>query len=119
MESTAAMPKVVNPDTFEGQQPGAILLIKNKPRGTVYLKHCAIEVGDCIKLIQSNPKDPGIIKAKNLRTGAEGFIIWKSVFPVGVREVCNCFSDSGSSCRCIYVDFDKSDVSWLRLIFGF
>lgn len=60
-----------------------------------------------MELRAGSTKDSSRVKVKNLRTGAVGDIVWNSVLPVGPREVCDC-GDKG--CRCVYEDYDQSEV---------
>ncbi|KAL3423072.1 hypothetical protein PVAG01_04819 [Phlyctema vagabunda] len=99
--------KIADPTTIEGQSPGAILVIKQKPIGTTLMKDCAIEVGDHIEIIHGIPQDAALVKAKNFRTGAIGLVLWEAVFPVTRRKVCDC-NQVQRRCWCIYTDFSHS-----------
>ncbi|KAL2067536.1 hypothetical protein VTL71DRAFT_1961 [Oculimacula yallundae] len=101
----------VDPNTLEGQMTGAILAIKNKPVSE-FLGSEGFEVGDCVQVDGGPGRNDGkTVRATNLRTGKVSHIIWSSVFPVGEREVCRCYSMGKATCRCVYVDFEKSRAS--------
>lgn len=82
------------------------------------MKEVPIEIGDMIELICGIPQDAAVVRAKNLRTGAEGLVLWEAVFAVARRKVCDC-SAVARRCACVYVDFAASVVSELAFAFFF
>lgn len=53
------------------------------------------------------------MQAKNLRTGAVGELRWEALFTVPERAVCECYRNWKCQCSCVYVDVEKSIVSWM------
>ncbi|EKD19453.1 uncharacterized protein L3040_002670 [Drepanopeziza brunnea f. sp. 'multigermtubi'] len=100
-------PEVSDPSTLAGQLPGAILVVKHLI-STIGEFHCKVEVGDHVEYLEGLPESPRVIRAKNLRTGAVGRMLWRSFFPLADREVCACFNLKKGMCPCIYLDFERS-----------
>lgn len=107
----ATATQIADPYTIEGQQPDTIHTIKHKPHGSAnHYKGCLFEVGDYIQILARNPGDSWRVRAKNLRTGDEGNIIWKAVYPCSTRELCDCH-EWDMQCSCVYTDFEASRAS--------
>ncbi|KUJ17473.1 uncharacterized protein LY89DRAFT_684516 [Mollisia scopiformis] len=84
--------QALDPNTFAGQQVGAILVvkrimtppnIKNKP-----------EVGDFVKIIKHDVRECAV---RSFRTGKSSYIPWSSFFPLKIGERCTC---TKALCRC-------------------
>lgn len=104
-----------DPNTLEGQKVGAILVIKHKPTNTPAARQdYPPEIGDHVQLLAVPSADSVLtVSVKNLRTVQAGDIVWSGVFPLGERQICQCYYDYNMSFsyRCVYVDFEKSKVS--------
>ncbi|KAH8656618.1 hypothetical protein BGZ60DRAFT_567743 [Tricladium varicosporioides] len=95
-----------HPSTGAGQQVGAILRVKQKPwYWASFGPKIQIEVGDFVKILKHCKNDSSKVKAKNLRTGAEGYLRWDAFLAVSPRRICGCES---ACCYCEYEDYDAS-----------
>lgn len=104
--TTKTLPEVNDPLTIAGQTPGAILAVKQHAHyphdfGAVL----ETEIGDRCQFLEACERGWGRVKAKNLRTGKEGYLRWQAFKPVNPRNTCSCLN---AWCYCEYDDFEKS-----------
>jgi hypothetical protein len=93
---------------------GAVLVVEQKPGLAVPEPKLSSEVSDRIKILEFCKDHSMIIRGRNLRTGAEGFMAWKAFREVGKREICGC---ENQMCHCVYDDFEAS-MKHQRMIKG-
>lgn len=110
--------QIIDPSTPEGQTLGAYLVIKRKVADSNSTSKFAVQVGDIFQFKDNPDKAGRMIVALNIRTGVKASVFWLTVFPVGKRELCGCHERLawGSDCRCIYEEFEKSKVSFPKIV---
>lgn len=96
--------RAADPFTQAGKKVGAVLIVKHY---TYYTENFGprlpVIVG--VEVVSFPDGEWGKTEVKNLRTGAVGYVEWKTFYPVGPHDMCMC---NYGGCMCEYENFEES-----------